>query len=158
MIEHLFLNAGLALVWCLMQNDMSLSQFVLGYGIGAAIMLFFARFYHDELHFLKVYQSARLFAFFVKELLVANFAVVKRVLAPHPQVRSGIVALPLDLKGELPITLLANMITLTPGTLSVDVSPDLGVLFVHVLDIADPEEEKRKIKQGFERYLQEILG
>jgi multicomponent Na+:H+ antiporter subunit E len=48
------------------------------------------------------------------------------------------------------------MITLTPGTLSVEVSPDRRFLFIHVLDIADSEEEKRKIKDGFERYLQRL--
>jgi multicomponent Na+:H+ antiporter subunit E len=156
-LRHLFLNLGLALVWCLLQNDLTLAQFVLGYLIGAAIMLFFVRLFHEEPYFRKVYLSFRLFVFFVKELLVANFAVVRRVLAPRPQVRSGIIALPLDLKGELPITLLANMITLTPGTLSVEVSPDLSLLFVHILDIGDPQEEKRRIKDGFERYLREIV-
>lgn len=156
MIQHLFLNVGLALVWCLLHNEMSLKQFVIGYLLGAGIMLLFIRLFHEEIYFRKVELSLRLFFFFVKELLVANFAVAKKVLAPRISVRSGIIALPLELRGDIPITLLANMITLTPGTLSVDLSPDRKFLFVHVLDIADPEEEKRKIKEGFERYLQAI--
>ena len=114
-------------------------------------MYFFIRLFH------KVGLGLRLFFFFIKEVLIANYAVAKKVLAPRLSLRSGIIALPLELKGDIPITLLANMITLTPGTLSVDLSPDRKFLFVHILDIDDPEEEKRKIKEGFEHYLQAII-
>ena len=68
-------------------------------------------------------------------------------------IRPGIVAYPLSLQNDVLITLLANMITLTPGTLSVEVSPDRQFLFIHFLDVADVEEEIRIIKDGFERYL-----
>ncbi len=156
MIPHFFLNVSLALVWCLLQNEMSLRQFLIGYLLGAGIMFFFARFFHEKPYFRKVFLSLKLFLLFIKEIFVANFVVAKKVLSPRSQVRSGIIALPLDLKGDIPITLLANMITLTPGTLSVEVSPDRRFLFVHILDITDPREEKHKIKEGFERYLQEI--
>ena len=57
------------------------------------------------------------------------------------------------MQNDVLITLLANMITLTPGTLSVEVSPDRQFLFIHFLDVADVEEEIRIIKDGFERHL-----
>ena len=154
MIQHFFLNLSLAFIWCLLQNEISLRQFIIGYLVGAGIMLLFVRAFHDELYFRKVGLGLRLLGFFVKELLVANWAVTKQVLSPRPNVRAGIIAYPLELQNDILITLLANMITLTPGTLSVEVAPDRRFLFIHVLDIADIEEEKRKIKDGFERYLQ----
>jgi len=156
MIHHFFLNLSLAFVWCLLQNELSLQQFLIGYVIGAGIMLFFIRVFHDESYFRKVGVGFRLLVFFIKELLVANWAVTKLVLSPRRQVRAGIIAYPLDLRNDILITLLANMITLTPGTLSVEVAPDRHFLFIHILDIADIEEEKRKIKDGFERYLQRL--
>jgi multicomponent Na+:H+ antiporter subunit E len=156
MIQHFFLNLILAFVWCLLQNELSLQQFIIGYVAGAGIMLFFVRVFHEELYFRKVGMGLRLLGFFLKELLVANWAVVKLVLAPRLKVRAGIIAYPLELQNDILITLLANMITLTPGTLSVEVSPDRRLLFIHILDIADIEEEKRKIKDGFERYLQRL--
>ncbi len=156
MIQHFFLNLLLAVVWCLLQDELTLQQFVVGYLIGAGIMLFFIRVFHEELYFRKVILGVRLLGFFLKELLVANLTVVKQVLAVRPNPRSGIIAYPLELRNDLFITLLANMITLTPGTLSVEVSPDRRFLFIHMLNIADIEEEKRKIKNGFERYLQLI--
>lgn len=156
MIHHFFLNLGLAFVWCLLQNEISLQQFIIGYVIGAGIMLFFLRVFHDEIYFRKVGAGCYLLFFFLKELLVANWAVTKLVLSLRRQMRTGIIAYPLELQNDILITLLANMITLTPGTLSVEVSPDRRFLFIHILDIADAEEEKRKIKDGFERYLQRL--
>jgi multicomponent Na+:H+ antiporter subunit E len=156
MIQHFFFNLTLAFVWCLLQNELTLQQFIIGYLLGAGIMLFFIRVFHDELYFRKVSLGLRLLGFFIKELLVANWAVVKQVLSPRLDIRAGIIAYPLELQNDILITLLANMITLTPGTLSVEVSPDRRFLFIHILDIADIEEEKRKIKDGFERYLQRL--
>jgi len=156
MIHHFFLNLSLAFVWCLLQNEITLQQFLIGYVVGAGIMLFFLGVFHEELYFRKVGVGCRLLGFFIKELLVANWAVTKLVLSPRRQVRAGIIAYPLELQNDILITLLANMITLTPGTLSVEVTPDRRFLFIHILDIADTEEEKRKIKDGFERYLQRL--
>jgi multicomponent Na+:H+ antiporter subunit E len=156
MIHHFFLNLSLAFVWCLLQDELSLQQFIIGYLVGAGIMLFFIRVFHEELYFRKVVVGLRLLIFFTKELLVANWAVVKQVLSPRLKVRAGIIAYPLELQDDILITLLANMITLTPGTLSVEVTPDRRFLFIHILNITDIEEEKRRIKDGFERYLQRL--
>ena len=156
MIHHFFLNLSLAFVWCLLQNEISLQQFIIGYLVGVGIMLFFIRVFQEELYFRKVGLGLRLLGFFIKELLVANWAVLRQVLSPRLNVRAGIIAYPLELQNDILITLLANMITLTPGTLSVEVAPDRRLLFIHILDIADIEDEKRKIKDGFERYLQRL--
>src|SRR5262245_50047967 len=123
MMSHFFLNLSLAFVWCLLQNEISLHQFLLGYLLGAGIMLFFIRVFREDIYFRKVALGLRLFGFFLKELWLANWAVAKKVLAPRLNMRAGIIAYPLGLQNDILITLLANMITLTPGTLSVEVSP-----------------------------------
>lgn len=156
MINHFYLNLGLALIWCFLQGDLSLKSLTVGYGLGALIMYVFSRFFDEAIYFRKLWLSLQLIAFFLKELVVANWAVARLVIRPRLRVRPGIIAFPLELEGDLEITLLANLITLTPGTLSVDLSPDRKTLYIHTLDIEDAEEEKRKIKQGFERYLKEI--
>jgi multicomponent Na+:H+ antiporter subunit E len=156
MSYHFFLNLTLAFVWCLLQDEISLPQFLIGYVVGAGIMLFFNRVFREELYFQKVTLGLRLLIFFLKELWLANWAVTKKVLAPRLTTRAGIIAYPLELQNDMLITLLANMITLTPGTLSVEISPDRRFLFIHILDITDAEEEKQKIKVGFEHYLQRL--
>lgn len=157
MLSRLLLNLVLAFVWCLLQNEISLRQFLIGYLVGVTAMLFFPRSFQQERRYLrKVQLSFQLAVFFVKELLIANWTVVKQVLAPKLKIQSGIIAYPLELHNDILITLLANMITLTPGTLSVEVAPDRRFLFIHFLDVDDVEEEIRIIKDGFERYLRLI--
>ncbi len=157
MMTRVFFNIILAFAWCLLQNEISLRQLLIGSLVGLLAMLFFPRSFHQERrYFRKVMLSVRLSFFFVKELLIANWTVVRLVLAPKLTVRPGIVAYPLSLQDDVLITLLANMITLTPGTLSVEVSPDRQFLFIHFLDVADVEEEIRVIKDGFEHYLLRI--
>jgi len=154
MVTRFFLNVILALAWCLLHDEISLRQFVIGFLVGLLAMLFFPRSFHQERrYFRKAALSVRLVLFFVKELLIANWTVVRQVLALKLAIRPGIVAYPLSLQNDVLITLLANMITLTPGTLSVEVAPDRQFLFIHFLDVDDVEEEIRIIKAGFERYL-----
>ena len=148
MIQHFFLNFGLAFVWCLLQDEVTLQQFIIGYLISMGIMLFFVRIFQEQLYFRQVTCAVKLLGSFLKELLVA-----KKVLSPEINVQSGMIAYPLTLKSDMLITLLANIITLTPGTLSVEISDDRKFLFIHVLDIADPEKEKQSIKDSFEHYL-----
>ena len=154
MVTRLFFNISLAFVWCLLQDEISLQQFVIGFLVGLLAMLFFPRSFHQERRYLrKVTLSLQLVGFFVKEILIANWTVVRQVLALELKIQSGIVAYPLSLQNDVLITLLANMITLTPGTLSVEVAPDRQFVFIHFLDVDDVEEEIRIIKDGFERYL-----
>lgn len=98
-----------------------------------------------------------LFFFFLWELVLANIRVAAAVLGPSSRVRPGIVALPLDLTSDVGITILANMITLTPGTLSLDVSEDRKTLYVHCLTLDDPDETVRSIKEGFERRVMKVV-
>jgi multicomponent Na+:H+ antiporter subunit E len=93
---------------------------------------------------------------FLRELLKANLVVLKVVLSPRIRVQSGVIAVPTELTDEVSLTVLANMITLTPGTLTLDISPDRRYLFVHTLNLDDPEAVKRDIQQAFERYLREL--
>ena len=93
---------------------------------------------------------------FFKELCKANLSVLRVVFSPRLRIRSGVIAVPTDLKSDLALTLLANMITLTPGTLTLDISPDRRYLFVHTLNLEDPEDVKREIYRAFEVYLREL--
>mgnify|MGYP000533675759 CR=1 FL=1 len=92
-------------------------------------------------------------AFFLWELVLANLKVARDVLAPVERLRPAVVAVPLDLKTDWQITLLAILITLTPGTLSLDVSTDRKVLFVHAMHVGDPAALRHEIKSGFERLI-----
>lgn len=94
---------------------------------------------------------------FLKELALSAFRVAVQVVTPRLALKPGIFAFPLTVERDFEITLLANLITLTPGTLSVDVSPDRKLLYVHALDCSDPAALKRDIAGGFERRIKEAF-
>ncbi len=92
----------------------------------------------------------RLILLFVRELLSGAVSVAWLALQPQPKLRSAIVAYPLTVARDGQITLLANLVTLTPGTLSVDVSDDRRTLYIHVLDLDDREAFIGRLAAGFE--------
>lgn len=151
------LNILLALAWAALLGEFSainlLAGFVLGY-----FALWMAQFVMGTSdYFAKFRQVVELFVLFFYELVRANFRVAYSVLAPFSSMRPGIVAVPLDLKSDVGITMLANMITLTPGTLSVDVSDDRKVIYVHGMHVDHLEEFKQEIKEGFEQKVMEVF-
>jgi multicomponent Na+:H+ antiporter subunit E len=105
----------------------------------------------------RVRHLVSLLLFFAWELLLANLRVAWDVVTPRFRMRPGVVAVPLKARTDLEITLLANMVSLTPGTLSLDVSDDRRVLYVHAMYLHDRRRLVRSIQQGFERRLLEVL-
>jgi multicomponent Na+:H+ antiporter subunit E len=97
----------------------------------------------------------RLIGLFLQELALSVKDVTITVLRPNRPIRSAIVAIPLDLKSDAGITLLANMITLPPGTTSLHVSEDRSTLSAHVMNVSD--ETVSGIKEGFEQKGKEVL-
>lgn len=108
-------------------------------------------------YFTKVRRSLNFFFFFMGALILSNFKVAYCILFPKGNIKPGIVSVPLDVQTDEEITLLANAITLTPGTLTVNVSPDRKTLFVHTLFLDDPESFRKEIKKDFERRIMEIF-
>lgn len=101
-------------------------------------------------------RAVLLFFFFLKEVVLANLQIAQLVLWKPSRVRPAIIKVPLDIKTDRGIFLLSSMITLTPGTLSLDVSEDRQFLYVHVTHTTNPNEVVASIKQGFERKLMEV--
>ena len=97
----------------------------------------------------------RLAALFVRELALSVADVVHTVLRPSRVERSGIVAVPLDVRSEAGIALLANLVTLTPGTTSLHVAEDGSVLYVHAMSWSDGLVGQ--IKSGFEKHVMEVF-
>ena len=108
-------------------------------------------------HWLRLVRVLSLVLLFFKELALSAWKVAVLVTRPKLDVQPGIFAYPLTVTTDFEITLLANLITLTPGTLSVDVSDDRRTLYVHALDCADPGGLRRDIANGFERRIKEAF-
>lgn len=150
-------NIALAAVWTLASGRLTLANLLVGFAVGYVILGFASQVVGQSNYSGKVGQILRFAGFYLWQMLLANLRVAYDVLTPTHYMRPGIVALPLDAKTDEEITLLANLITLTPGSVSLDVSPDRKTLYVHVMYIDDPEVVRRELKEGIERRVLELL-
>jgi multicomponent Na+:H+ antiporter subunit E len=151
------LNLLLAIVWVAITGSASFLNLVFGFALAAAALGLVREPHSGTRYFSRIHRVAALFLVFIGELAKSAWAVTTTVLSPTMEVKPGIFAYPLTVSRDFEITLLANLITLTPGTLSVDVSDDRKTLYVHALDCSDPEATKRAIATGFERRILEAF-
>jgi multicomponent Na+:H+ antiporter subunit E len=103
---------------------------------------------------------AELIVYFTAEIFKASLQVAWEVITPKNHMEAGVIAVPLDVKTNLEITVLSSLISLTPGTLSIDVSEDRSHLFVHAMYIphGDVERLRQELKDGFERRVIRIFN
>jgi multicomponent Na+:H+ antiporter subunit E len=149
----------LALIWGGITGNFSGLNILFG-GMIASVAVLILRDSLSSPHALRrLRRIVSLLVLFLYELLVSAVRVAMVVLRPNLKaaVRPAIIAVPLTVKSDAEITLLANMITLTPGTLSVDVSPDKTVLYVHALRMDDRKAMIEDIANGFEKKVREVF-
>lgn len=151
------MNIMLTFVWVALTGSFAVSSFLFGFLLSFGIMWIISRSNSETRYFTFMIKVVSFIGFFFKELIKANIEVAYDVITPTFHMTPGIVRVPLEANTNLEITFLANLISLTPGTLSLDVSDDQKVLYVHSMYIADKEEFIRGIKEGFEKRLLEIL-
>lgn len=150
-------NILLTFVWVALTGDFSFENYLFGFFLNFHILLLITMGRRRTKYFLIVPKTILLLLFFLYELIKANLQVAYEVITPSLNVTPGIIMVPLDVKSDIQITLLANMISLTPGTLSIDVSNDKKVLYVHAMYIKDRQKFIRSIKDGFERRILEVF-
>ncbi|OLS39885.1 Na+/H+ antiporter subunit E [Bacillus sp. MRMR6] len=153
---QILLNVFLAFIWMFLKNDYGSSSFFIGYLLGLLIMLAYRRFFTSRFYLVRVWAVIKLLALFLKELVLSNISVLKHILSPTLNIKPGIFALKTELTKDWEITILANLITLTPGTLVVDVSLDRQTLYIHAMDIPEKHEAIDSIKNTFERAIMEV--
>lgn len=154
----LFLNAVLALGWSALSGSFSLPSLLVGFAIGYAALWVARPLFGETAYFERVWRVLRLLALFLYELFASSLRVVWDVVTPTHLSRPGIVAVPLEARGEGEILLVASLISLTPGSLSLDVAPDRKTLYVHAMFADDPELLRRELKHGLERRVIEALS
>lgn len=118
-------------------------EFLIGLAVGLPIAFVFRRFYAEEFALagtLRVIPYVFIYLIiFIKDLLVANIDVTYRVLAPSMPIEPDVVAVPLRVESDAAITTIANSITLTPGTLTMDYDDETNTLYVHGITGSDRE-------------------
>jgi multicomponent Na+:H+ antiporter subunit E len=147
------INIILAILWMALTTKFSGSSLLVGFIIGFLILAFCSRVFVKQAYAKKFWYILVFMVFILYELIESSLKVAMHVLKPTLSVRPGVIALPLDCETDLEITLLANLISLTPGTLTLDVSSDKKTLFVHTMYANDIEHERKMMKLKLEKRL-----
>jgi len=143
-------NILLAFIWAVMNGAVNQRNLGIGFLVGFGILGAVRSDGQAASYFRKMARAIGFALYFIKEMAVSTVRVTYDVLTPTLYTRPGIIAIPLDAKTDAEITVLANVISLTPGTLSLDVSPDRKTLYLHAMFIDDPDQLRREIKEGME--------
>lgn len=156
MTFQIVINLIIAVMWMFLQETYTTASFIGGYILGIILLLVLNRFIPDSFYLKQLFKIIQLILLFIKELISANMDIVKLVYKPKLEFEPGIFAMPTQLKSNWEITLLANLITLTPGTLTVAISDDNTHLYIHAMDIDDIDESIAEIKDTFEKAIMEV--
>ncbi|WP_295456794.1 Na+/H+ antiporter subunit E [uncultured Thiodictyon sp.] len=157
LLPHPILTPTITAVWLLLVNSLDPGQVLLGLFLGLAVPLFSLRFWPDRVQIRRPLTLLRFCGLVLYDIVAANLTVAWLILRGPARLRPGFVEVPLELTSELAISLLANTICLTPGTVSAWLSPDRRILLVHALDLADAGALIATVKTRYEAPLRQVF-
>lgn len=157
LIPHPVLSLFLLTIWLLLNNTIAFGHILLGGTLAILIPFITAGFWPEEVPIQKPFAVFRFVIIVMWDIVVANFTVAKLILMPTRRLRPAFISMPLDIRSPLGISILANTISLTPGTVSCELTADHKVLLIHSLHVDDIDGSIKEMKQRYERPLMEIL-
>ncbi|MEK4423700.1 Na+/H+ antiporter subunit E [Solibacillus sp. FSL K6-1523] len=156
MFGQFILNLFIAALWFLLKDDpnASFTTFMSGFFIGILILYAMHRFFGMQFYLGRVLKVLKLILLFIQELVLSSLSVLKQILQPQLNITPGIFTYETRLRGDWEITVLALLLTLTPGSVVMEVSEDGSVFYIHAMDI---EESKETVLKSIGKFEQAIL-
>ena len=148
----------LFVVWLLLNNSISAGHMVLAVFFAITIPLLVNSMRDEHPKILKPWLAIRYILMVLKDILPANVEVALLIIGPIKKLTPGFVAIPINIDSDLGLTILASTVSLTPGTVSAEVSKDKAWLYVHSLHLDDEAELIKSVKQRYEKPIKEIFG
>ena len=152
------LTLVIAALWAMLASDASGGTLLLGLAVGLIIPMFTSGFWPGRPQTFRIWAAIKLMFVVFYDIVVANISVARIILGNVDAIKSKFVDLPLDTDDPFVATILGSIITLTPGTLSIDIDMDARVVHIHGLDVADKSLLIADIKARYEAPLKEIFG
>jgi len=153
----LLLNIALMAVWVASTGDFSYGNIFIGFVLSYLVLWWMSSLLGKTPYFRKLPLAIGFAFVLIWEVVKANIRVAWDVVTPTRYRRPGIVAVPLDTKTDLEITVLANLVTLTPGSMCIDVSEDRHTMYIHAMFVDDPELVRKEVKERFESWVLALL-
>jgi multicomponent Na+:H+ antiporter subunit E len=156
MVKQFLMNLLLSFIWVALTGSMYYSNFLFGYLLGFLILWIMNKNETDQRYFYRVPKIIGFVFYFLYEMLMANLQVAYDVITPKYFFKPGIVHFPMEATSDLEINLLAMFISLTPGTILLDVSEDKKSVFIHVMYLDNKEKFISRMRNS-ERKILDIL-
>ncbi len=156
MAFQILLNVLIALTWMFLSVSFKPTTFIVGYILGLLMLFMLRKSFSSRFYMDRLWAVVKLSSLFLKELVLSNFSVLKLIIQPTMPIRPAIFAMPTVLEQDWEITLLSSLITLTPGTVVIDISDDNKTLYIHSLDFEDIDEAIDSIRNTFEKAILEV--
>lgn len=156
MAVQFLINVALTILWCIITMSFSFGNFVLGFLFGTFAVFIMRPFLPGRFYLRPLFKSISLAFIFIIELIKANIHVFKIVISKEINITPAFFAYPTELTKAWEISLLSQMITLTPGTVVVAVSDDQKTLYIHAIDFSNLEDEIEGIRSSFEAAIKEV--
>lgn len=153
-----FTSLAILGLWLVLASSYTMGSLVMGALVAVLVPLWTARFWPDRPLLRKPLKAFGFFFLVCRDIVAANLVVARQVLGPLDRIRPGFVEIPLDIEDPFVATMLGGIITLTPGTVSIDIDMDRRILHVHALDVPDPEALIAEIKTRYETPLKDMFG
>ncbi len=153
---QVLLNIFIGFLWMLLQDKWSFPSFFAGYLVGAVILFFMRRFFSNSFYLGTFFSTLKLLFVFMKELVSSTVLVLKQVTRRKIDVQPGVFALKTDLNGDWEIPILALLLSLTPGSVVLEISPDNKTFFIHAMDMKESKQSIIKSKMRFEKAIKEV--
>lgn len=157
LFPHKFLSLFMLLLWLIMSNSLGVGHFVLGALLGWGIPFFTQSFWPQSMVVSSPVLAVRFILLVLWDIVVANLQVAVLILSSREKLQPAFIKIPLDLRQDFTITLLANTISLTPGTVTIDLQMEQGYILVHALNVGDIDQAIADIKRRYEAPLKEIF-
>lgn len=157
MVKNFLMNLLLSFLWVALTGSLSYSGFAFGFILGFFVLWIMNRTGEDRRYFYRLPKFFGFIFYFLYQVLKANFQVAYDVITPRYFFKPGIVRYPMNAQSDFEINVLSTLISLTPGTLILDVSEDKKAMYIHVMYLTDPETFINELKNGMERRLLEVI-
>jgi multicomponent Na+:H+ antiporter subunit E len=157
MLGQIAVNLILALIWTFLHTPLTFQDFLVGWLLGLFIVFIVNRQSPGDFYLRRLWNLFFLVLIFFREILKSCMVVMRLVFAPRAKPRSGIITYETALTTPWHVVLLANMITIIPGSVVLEISPDNRIFYIHILDFSDADEVRRDIRNTLEANIRRAI-
>ena len=153
---QVLINLLIGVVWMFLQDNWSVLTFFSGYLFGLLVIFILRRYLPTKFYIVTLLAIVNLLIVFIYELFTSSIAVIRQIIRPRINITPGIFTLETDLEGDLEVTLLALLLTLTPGSVVMEVSSNNKLFYIHAMDIPESSDAALRSQSKFEKAIKKV--